>query len=469
MTSNDGQASLVNSFPARVRRAFDRADSAMVLSAHACASERSEGDAEFQRHAADHRVADILLDQRADAVVVAAALLTPPHRRGDLTAREITSLFGDEVGNLVVRASVEPLSAIRGAGHPTVDPRRWLRSMSADIRTIVLRVGLRLGAVEMLAEGAEDNRGDTDQKDVAQETLNLYVPLADRMGMGALRTRLEDACFRLLQPTIHAEMVKSIEPIREADQICLSLLEDGVAQLLDERGIAATVQGRAKGLYSIYSKMRRLDSSLEEVMDRVGLRVIVPSVEACYEVLGLLHKRFRPVPGTFDDYIGFPKANGYQSLHTCVYPVPDISAKPVEFQIRTEAMHREAEYGVAAHWLYKDQARAEAENERQLERLRRLLPPDEDPLGHAEFIERLHRQVDDDRLVVFLGKKRAIRLPAGATVGDLVRYLGSDDDGEIRVEVNGRAHPPQYPLRDGDTVDVGLRDPRLLSPRGQPG
>ncbi len=441
----------------------------MVLSAHACASERSEGSGEYHRRAAGHRAADILLDQRADAVVVTAALLTPPHQRGELTTHEITSLFGDQVADLVVRASVEPLSPVGAESHPTEDPRRWLRSMSADIRTVVLRVGLRLDVVEKLAESAEDDGGDDDQEDVAQETLDLYVPLADRMGMGALRTRLEDACFRLLQPGVHVQMTRSIKPIREADRICLSLLEGGVAQLLDERGIPATVQGRAKGLYSIYRKMRRLDSSLEEVMDRVGLRVIVPSVEACYEVLGLLHTRFRPVPGTFDDYIGSPKANGYQSLHTCVYPVPDVSAKPVEFQIRTQAMHREAEYGVAAHWLYKDQARAEAENERQLERLQRLLPPDEDPLGHAEFIERLHRQVDDDRLVVFLGKERAIRLPAGATVGDLVRYLGSDDDGEIRVEVNGRAHPPQYPLGDGDTVDVGLRDPRPLSPRGQPG
>jgi GTP pyrophosphokinase len=459
MTSNDGQASLVNSFPARVGRAFDRADSAMVLSAHACASERSEGDAEFQRHAADHRVADILLDQRADAVVVTAALLTPPHQRGELTTHEITSLFGDQVADLVVRASVEPLSPVGAESHRTEDPRRWLRSMSADIRTVVLRVGLRLGAVEKLAESAEDDGGDDDQEDVAQETLDLYVPLADRMGMGALRTRLEDACFRLLQPTIYAEVARSIEPIREADQICLSLLKDGVAQLLDERGIEATVQGRTKGLYSIYRKMHRLDSSLEEVMDRVGLRVIVPSVEACYEVLGLLHTRFRPVPGTFDDYIGFPKANGYQSLHTCVYPVPDISAKPVEFQIRTEAMHREAEYGVAAHWLYKDHAWAAAENERQLERLRRLLPSDEDPPGHAEFIERLHRQVDDDRLVVFLRKERAIRLPAGATVGDLVRHLGADDNGEIKIEVNGRVHPLECPLRDGDAVDVGLLGP----------
>ena len=183
-------------------------------------------------------------------------------------------------------------------------------------------------------------------------------------------------------------MSECIEPIREQDQICLSPLEDGVARLLARRGLDATIQSRTKGLYSLYRKMRRLDASLDDVMDRVGLRIIVPSVEACYEVVGLLHTRFRPVPGTIDDYIGFPKQNGCQSLHTCVYPVPEVSAKPVEFQVRTERMHREAEYGVAAHWLYKNHVEAEEEDRRQLDRLRELLPHEDETVDPGEFVER---------------------------------------------------------------------------------
>ncbi len=383
-----------NGFPARVRRTFSRRDGAMVLKAHACVAEHSEADGEDYL-----RVADILLDQHADAVTVTAALLTPPHRRGSLTPNEIESLFGEEMYGLVARASSDGILHTNTDARRSQDLQRWLTSLSVDLRTVVLRVGLRLSALEELAERELGDGQDQDQKNLARETLKLYVPLADRMGMGALRTRLEDASFHLLQPAIHAEMTKSIEPIRKEDEICLCLLEDGVTQLLEQRGVDATIQSRTKGLYSLYRKMRRLDSSLDEVMDRIGLRIIVPSVEACYGVLGLLHTRFRPIPGTFDDYIGFPKENGYQSLHTCVYPVPEVSVKPVEFQIRTEKMHRQAEYGIAAHWLYKGQtqAEAEAEGERQLAWLRDLLPQGENGLDHAEFVERLHRRVYDDR------------------------------------------------------------------------
>jgi len=390
--ANDDPVTDGNGFCARVQRAFGRRDTALLLRAYTCAVEHSEPDAD------DHlRAAHILLDQRADAIAVTAALLAQPHRRGDLAASEIESRFGEEMSSLVQRAASDGLLQADTEAQPSHDLRRWLTSLSVDVRTVVLRIGLRLGALEELAERHQDGDQDRDQKDLARETLDLYVPLADRMGMGSLRTRLEDVCFRLLQPAVHAEMARSIEPIREEDWICLSLLKDGVGQLLEERGIDAAIEGRAKGLYSIYRKMRRLDSSLDDVMDRIGLRIIVPSVEACYGVLGLLHTRFRPVPGTFDDYIGLPKENGYRSLHTCVYPVPDISVKPVEFQIRTEAMHREAEYGVAAHWLYKDQAEAEAEDQRQLEWLRELLPNGKETFDHAAFVEHLHRQVYDDR------------------------------------------------------------------------
>ena len=447
--SSDGL--LGNSFEAQVRQSYSDAEAAKILRAYTYAVERLEDEAD--RHL---RAANVLLDQRADAVVVTAALLIPPHQQGDLSAHEIKSLFGDAMSDLVVRASDEGILAPGTEVHRMQDLRRWLTSISVDVRTLVLRVGLRLGALEGLAEGTESGNQDGDQKDIAQETMDLYVPLADRMGMGALRTRLEDACFRLLQPAVHAEMTRSIESIRKQDQICLSLLEDGVTRLLEQRGVDATVQSRTKGLYSIYRKMCRLESSLDDVMDRIGLRIIVPSIEACYQVLGLLHTRFRPVPGTFDDYIGFPKENGYQSLHTCVYPVPDISIKPVEFQIRTEAMHREAEYGVAAHWLYKNREGARAEDRRQLEELCQLLPESDEGFDFDAFLDRLHRRIRDDRLVVFRDQRHHVRLPANTTVRDLGRQLVGPNEPETHVRINGTCHSPDYLLRDGDSIDSAV-------------
>lgn len=375
-----------NGFPARVERCFGERDAAIVLRAYGCALDHSGSDAENHAH-----IADILLAQRADPVVVTAALLAPLHRRGDLTSGEIKSLFGEAMSNLVERSSSDHVLRTDTEAHRMEDLRRWLKSISADVRTLVLRVALRLGALEELVEKGHDQ--ESDQKEVARETLELYVPLADRMSMGSLRTRLEDACFRILQPTIYAEVKGSLQPIREGDQICLSLLKDGVRQLLDQQGIKATIHGRTKGLYSLYQKMCRLDSSLKEIMDRIGLRVIVPSVKECYTVLDLLHTSFRPIAGTFDDYIKSPKKNGYQSLHTCVYPIPDASIKPVEFQIRTEAMHRKAEYGIAAHWLYKNESEAKIEGQKQLEWLRSLLPSGEENASHAEFVDHLHQQV----------------------------------------------------------------------------
>lgn len=442
--SSDGL--LGNSFEAQVRQSYGDAEAAKVLRAYAYAVERLEDEAD--RHL---RAADVLLDQRAEAIVVTAALLSLPHQRGDLSADEIALAFGDEITRLVARASADDVLTIDDEACQIEGLREWLTSISADIRTAVLRVGLRLGTLEALAERIEDGEQDDDPKAVARETLDLYVPLADRIGMGALRTRLEDACFRLLQPAVHAEMTRSIESIRKQDQICLSLLEDGVTRLLEQRGVDATVQSRTKGLYSIYRKMCRLDRCLDDVMDRIGLRIIVPSIEACYQVLGHLHTRFRPVPGTFDDYIGFPKENGYQSLHTCVYPVPDVSAKAVEFQIRTEAMHREAEYGVAAHWLYKNQEEDRAEDRRQLEELRQLLPESDKGFDFDAFLDRLHRRVHDDRLVVFRHQRHHVRLPANTTVRDLVRQLVGPNEPETHLRINGACHSPDYLLRDGDS------------------
>lgn len=370
-----------------VRQSFTDAAANLALKAHDCAVERL-GDG-FDEHS---RVAEILLSQHADHIVIAGAFLAPLRQHGCIDVNEIRSGFGEALAILVEKAFSEDVLRTDTEIHRKQDLRRFLQSISGDLRTVILRLGLRLAELERRAD-----QDDGKHHDIARETLELYVPLADRMGMGLLRTRLEDVCFRILQPAIYDELARSIEPIHAEDNVCLDLLKQGTKRLLKQHGIDCTIHGRTKGLYSLYHKMQRRQSSPQDILDRVGLRIIVSSVEECYAVLELLHTNFRPVPGTFDDYIGFPKENGYQSLHTCVYPVPDISRKPVEFQIRTASMHREAEFGIAAHWLYKNEEEAQIHSDRQLQWLRSLLSQRERVTSHSEFIEGLRQQIFGDR------------------------------------------------------------------------
>ncbi|MGD9144938.1 MAG: (p)ppGpp synthetase, partial [Anaerolineae bacterium] len=287
-------------------------------------------------------------------------------------------------------------------------------------------------------------------------SLDLYVPLADRMGMGMLRSALEDVCLRILEPSIYEELVLSLAPIQAEDKACLQLLTEGVQHLLDRNGIKGTVHGRTKGLYSLYRKMCCRERPVYEIMDRIGIRIIVSTPEECYTVLGLLHTHFRPIPGTFDDYIGLPKENGYRALHTCIYPVPDISYKPVEIQIRTERMHREALFGIAAHWRYKIEEETTQAHQGQLRWLRGLLAQHAGAVDHAEFIELLRRQVFSDNLLVFGRGGQPMWLPEGTLVRDFERLVGAVE-GEHVARVNGRIRTQDYILRDGDTVELTKR------------
>lgn len=251
-----------------------------------------------------------------------------------------------------------------------------------------------------LLEKEENREADAiraARRALARETLECHVPLADRMGLLGLRKRLEDASFWILEPRLYKELTLRLAPDQAEDELCLVVLRAGVKRLLEEHGIVGLVQGRTKGLYSLYRKMRRLNCPPGSIMDRIGLRVIVPSIAACYRVLELLHTRFSPVPGTFDDYIAHPKANGYRSLHLCVYPVPDLLYKPVEFQIRTFQMHHQAQSGAAAHWRYKIEEDREPEGEARLKWLCGLLDQREPALDRAAFVQRLYHQVFDDR------------------------------------------------------------------------
>lgn len=376
----------VESLRQLVRQSFTGAAEDLVLKAYDCAAERLD-----DAFADQTRAASILLAQHADHIVVASAFLTPLRRQELIDLAEVESQFGEQPATLVEGVFREDILYAATEQDQEKNLRRFLKSISGGLRALVLRIGLRLAEVERLADQDADRCHD-----VARETMELYVPLADRMGMGTLRTSLEDTCFRVLEPSIYEELVRGVEPIRAEDELCLDLLKHDVERLLQEHGLGGQVSGRTKGLYSLYRKMCRLNCPLPEIMDRIGLRIILSSEAACYQALKVLHTQYRPVRGTFDDYIAHPKENGYQSLHTCVYPVPEISHKPVEFQIRTDSMHREALFGVAAHWLYKDEEEARASGAGRLEWLRSLMAQRDRVGSHAEFIQHLRQQVFGD-------------------------------------------------------------------------
>jgi (p)ppGpp synthase/HD superfamily hydrolase len=253
-------------------------------------------------------------------------------------------LFGEEMSGLAGRALL-PEQAPLGPGPLHVGARLLLNAAANDIEGMVICLGQRLAEFEKLT-GQRDARAHG----LAQVTLEFCQPLADRLGLASLVTELQDACFAILLPAEYGRLAHSLKQTLAKDAGHLAVLITSLQQLVLRHGIACTLQSRIKGLYSLYRKMVRKGCCLEGIRDRSGIRIIVGSIDDCYRVLGLVHTHFAYVPGTFHDYIGAPKTNGYRSLHTCVSAVDHLTA---EIQIRTLQMHREAEYGRAAHWRYK--------------------------------------------------------------------------------------------------------------------
>jgi len=431
-------------FLEKVRDAFDPAEAELIIRAHSFAKEKLRGHPR-----PPFRVAELLLGQKADAVTLAAALLAPTIWYADTTLPEIRDTFGETVASTLLEFKTPTALRTDTETHRRKDIHALLASLTGNTRKVVLRLAFRLIELDHALEPAEGGL-----RDLARETLDLYVPLADRLGLAGLRKQLEETSFRILYPDTYRDLKQKVAPIQTEDDRCLHILMDAVKRLLEKNGIAGKVQGRTKSLYAIYSKMTRSGASLHEIMDRIGLRVIVSSVPECYTVLGLLHSHFRPIPGTFDDYIGLPKDNGYQSLHTCVYPVRDISHKPIEFQIRTELMHMEAEYGVAAHWRYKSAEAAAVNNHRQSRWIESLVDQHRNAPSSGGFMDLLYRQVYHDHLVIFGNAGQIVRLPENATVRDFVEKFNPEISSPLVMKVNGEIATMDRPLRDGDTVEI---------------
>lgn len=406
---------------------------------------RASGEA-YVTHPAE--AALILADLGLDAATLAAALLHDVPEDTSVTTAEIGERFGDEVALLVDGVTkLSKFSALSAEEQHAENIRKMFLAMAQDIRVVLIKLGDRLHNMRTLAALPVEK-----QRRIARQTLEIYAPLAERLGIWQMKWELEDLSFKAVEPDRYKELARLVDMRRDARA---DYVERAIAVLrpeLERAGITAEFSGRAKHLYSIHKKMARKGSAFSEIYDVYAVRVIVENLRDCYAALGAVHTVWRPIPGQFDDYIAVPKNNLYQSLHTAVVA---LDGRSLEVQIRTRSMHEVAEVGIAAHWHYKDGTRSDAAYDAKLAWLRQLLEWQRDVTDASEFLEGVRLDVFQDQVYVFTPKGDVKELPAGATPLDFA-YLVHTDVGHrcIGAKVNNRLVPLEYRLKSGDIVEV---------------
>ena len=397
-------------------------------------------------------VAGILTQLRLDVPSVATGLLHDTVEDTLATLDEIEALFGKEIRDLV--DAVTKLSQVEYKNkeeRQAENFRKMLLATSKDLRVILIKLADRLHNMRTLGHLSEEK-----QHRIAEETLAIYAPIANRLGIQWVKTELEDLCFKVLQPDAFAELEAEVLSRQRERQGIVDELCDSVRAQLGNQGIACTVYGRAKHYYSIYRKMQQKNLSFDEIYDSVAFRVIVPSVRACYETLGHIHSLWKPIPGKVKDYIALPKANMYQSLHTAVIGP---YGQAMEFQIRTSEMHDVAEYGIAAHWKYKEGKLDAATGENSpYGALRQIIAEQSEVSDPDEYMESLRIDFFPDEVYVFTPQGDVRVLPKGATPIDFAYAIHSEVGNTcVGAKVNGKIVPIQYELNTGDIVSITTR------------
>ncbi len=325
--------------------------------------------------------------------------------------------------------------------------RKMLLAMSEDLRVILVKLADRLHNMRTLRYKQGPSRIAT-----ADETLEIYVPIAHRLGIFRMKWEMEDLAFRYKEPEKYEELVKKVDMKRKEREKEISSMIDDISQQLDEMNIPHTIYGRPKNLYSIYKKMTFKNRAFEEIHDIMAIRVIVKEFEQCYAVLGLIHSRYKPMPGRFKDYIAMPKPNMYQSLHTTVL---SSIGQSFEVQIRTEEMHQVAEYGVAAHWKYKAKQRGEISKDSDFNWIDQMMEWQRDLENPAEFIDSVKMDLYNTHVYVFTPRGNVIELPDGSTPVDFAYKIHTDVGNHcVGAKVNGRIVPLNYQLKLGDMVEI---------------
>jgi GTP diphosphokinase / guanosine-3',5'-bis(diphosphate) 3'-diphosphatase len=394
-------------------------------------------------------VAEILAGWHLDGQALVAALLHDVMEDTSVTKAEISDTFGKPVAELVDGLSKLGKIEFQSAEDAQAENfRKMLLAMARDVRVILIKLADRLHNMRTL-----DAVSPAKRKRVARETMEIYAPIANRLGLNTLYHELQELAFSHLYPLRYRVLAKATKAARGNRREVVGKIEAGIKAKLAEAGIAATVFGREKHLFSIYRKMTEKHLSFSEVHDIYGFRVIVKDVPTCYLALGVLHGLYKPVPGKFKDYIAIPKGNGYQSLHTALIGPYGV---PVEVQIRTEQMHRLAEAGVASHWMYKDDAASLSELQKKTHQwLQSLLEIQNQSRDPHEFLEHVKVDLFPDEVYVFTPKGRILSLPRGATAVDFA-YLVHTDIGNrcVAGKVNGELVPLRTELRNGDRVEI---------------
>ncbi len=390
-------------------------------------------------------VAEIIVEMGLDTDSICAGLLHDCIEDTEFDYKAIENKFGTSVAELV--DGVTRLGMLRYSKEPEQmeDLRKMFMAMAKDIRVILIKLADRLHNARTFQFLPERK-----QRDKALETMEIYAPIAHRLGMSRIKWELEDLSLKCLDPIGYQEIVEGLEKQSSRHEEFLNHIKDNISEKLDEAGIQHTISARVKHIYSIYRKMYAQHKTINEIYDICAVRVIVDSVTDCYNVLGYVHDLYKPIPGRFKDYISTPKPNGYQSLHTTVIGREGI---PFEIQIRTEEMHKMAEYGVAAHWKYK-QGLDKVGNEQAFAWIRQLLEAQQDTEAE-DFIKAIKVDLFADEVFVFTPKGDVVNMPAGATPIDLAYAIHSAVGNRmVGAKINGRIAPIDTQLKNGDIVEI---------------
>ncbi len=429
-----------------VRKAYD-------VAAKAHANQRRKSGEPYIIHPLG--VATILAELQMDETTLAAAFLHDVVEDTDITLQQLTEMFGVKVADLVDGVTkLGKIEYISKEDQQIENYRKMFLAMAKDIRVIMIKLADRLHNMRTMKYMPVHK-----QHSISRETMEVYAPLAHRLGIYTIKWELEDLAFRYMEPEIYYDLVEQVKVKRRERE---AMIHDAMAEIkehLDEQHIECEIQGRPKNFYSIYKKMQRDHKELSEIYDLLAIRVLVNSVADCYGTLGVVHSLWRPIPGRVKDYIAVPKSNMYQSLHTTVVYH---NGQPLEIQIRTFEMHRISEYGIAAHWRYKESggksnmpSGGDKDFEAKLSWLRQLLEWHKDMSDSRDFVNTVKMDVFSDEVFVFTPRGDVIDLPVGSVPIDFAYRIHTDVGNRcVGAKVNGRIVPLDYKLSNGDIVEV---------------
>ena len=459
-------AASIDDLVAKTREYLPAEKVGLIVEAHRFAEEAHRGQSRLSgvpyiQHPVE--VARVLAELQLDGSTVASALLHDVVEDCGISNEEMARRFGPEVAKLVdgvtklgqieSKSTEGALEVLAKRTQPVLQAeslRKMLVAMAEDVRVILIKLADRLHNMRTIQALPPQKR-----MRVAQETLDIYAPLAHRLGISSLQWQLEDLAFRTLQPEKYREISRLLATSRTRREVFMDRVVSALKAELEAASIEAEVTGRAKHIHSIYQKMERYASvgrDFDQIYDLIAVRVLVEDIPSCYAALGVVHSLWHPIRGEFDDYVASPRENMYQSLHTSILG-PDVT--PLEVQIRTFRMHEVAEYGVAAHWQYKEGRQSDHRFDDQMTWMRQLLEWHQEEPGAEDFMESVKTDIFRDQVFVYTPKGEVRELPAGATPIDLAYRIHTDlGHGCAGAKVNGKMVPLDHQLQNGDTVEI---------------